>query len=152
MIALHLILGAGSHAVIAQVVEAKFGSGAVSDVASVHLFALFRFHLVLDAADGQAEKFVEIAHPFGVAAGEEIVGGNELAIFAGKSVEIKRESCDEGFTFSGAHFCNVVLRERTPADELLIEVDHVALQVVTADGDCLSYESSGGMLVCSVSS
>ena len=52
MTTLNLLVRGGRHAIVAEVVEAKFGISAVSDVATVCLPALRRRHLVLDAAYG----------------------------------------------------------------------------------------------------
>jgi hypothetical protein len=80
VIALHLVVLAGGHAVVAQVVETELGGGAVGDVAAIHLAAQIGRHLLLDAADGQAEETVEVAHPLGVAAREVVVDRDELGV------------------------------------------------------------------------
>ena len=73
MAALDLFFLARGHAVVAQIIEAELGVRAVGDVAIVLLAADARRLVVQNAADGQAEKFVNRAHPFGVARGEVIV-------------------------------------------------------------------------------
>jgi len=45
---------------------------------------------VHDAADGQAEKFVDRAHPFRVARGEVVVDRNKVPPRAGEGIEINR--------------------------------------------------------------
>ncbi len=73
MSALHLLLLAERHAVVAQIIEAELRVRAVGDVAIVLLAADVRRLVVQNHADRQAEKFVDRAHPFRVARGEIIV-------------------------------------------------------------------------------
>jgi len=59
--------------VVAQVVEAELVVRAVGNVEAVRGLALRVLHLVLDAADRQAEELVDPTHPLGVALGEVVV-------------------------------------------------------------------------------
>ena len=89
--------------VVAQVVEAELVVGAVGDVGGVGLLAVTGRRLrqalvfgdsqsgskrkalvVLDAADGQAEGVVDLAHPLGVALGQVVVDGNDVDARAGE--------------------------------------------------------------------
>jgi len=74
--------------VVAQIVEAEFVVGAVGDVAGVVFVSLLVGQAVDDAADGQAEEFVDLAHPFGVAFGQIVVHGHDMDAFAGQCVQI----------------------------------------------------------------
>ena len=58
--ALDLLLARRGHAVVAQIIEAELGVRAVGDVHRVLLAAQIGRLIVLDAADGQAEKTVEL--------------------------------------------------------------------------------------------
>ena len=145
MVALHLVLLARGHAVVAQVVEAELRSGAVGDVAVVHLAPEVVGHELLDAADGNAEKIVDVAHPLGVAAGEVVVGGDELRVAAGESVEVERKRGDEGLALAGGHFGDLAFVERDAADELHVVVHHVPREFVLAHGDLAAVEAAGGV-------
>ena len=146
MVALHLVLLARGHAVVAQVVETKLGGGAVGDVAVVHLAPEIVGHELLDAADGDSEELINIAHPLGVAAGEVVVGGDELRVAAGEGVEVERERGDEGLALAGGHLGNLALVERDAADELHIVVHHVPREFVLAHGNLAAVEATGGVL------
>ncbi len=58
MVTLDLIFLARGHAVVAQVIETEFTSGAVSDIAGIHFPARFGGHLLLYTADGQTEEII----------------------------------------------------------------------------------------------
>ena len=91
MAALDLLLLARGHAVVAQIIEAELGVRAVGDVAGILLAADVRRLVVQNAADGQAEKFVNRAHPFRVARGEIIVHRHDVDAAAGERIEINRQ-------------------------------------------------------------
>ena len=146
MLALHLFGGAEGHAVVAQVVEAELGGGAVGDVARVGLLALLAAHLVLDAADGEAEVAEEVAHPLGVAAGEVVVDRDELAVAAGEGVQVKGQGGDEGLAFAGRHLGDLLLVQGDAADELDVEVHHLPGLFVVADDGRGAAEAAGGVL------
>ena len=69
---LHAILQVELH-VVAQVIEAEFVVSAVGYVGGVGFAALLVVEIVDDYADAQAQKTVELAHPFGVALGQVVV-------------------------------------------------------------------------------
>ena len=81
--ALDHVLAAHGH-VVAQVVEAELGVGAVGDVGVVLRAALLRRHVGLDDADLEAEEAVHLAHPLGVALGQVVVDGDEVGAVAGE--------------------------------------------------------------------
>jgi hypothetical protein len=146
VVALDLVLLARGHAVVAEVVEAELGGGAVGDVAAIHLAADLGGHLLLDAADGEAEEIVEVPHPLGVAAGEVVVDRDELGVPAGEGVEVERQRGDEGLALAGGHFGDLALVQGDAADELDVEVHHVPGQLVVADQDLAADEAAGGVL------
>ena len=125
MAALDLFVAGGGHAVVAQVVEAELGVGAVGDVAGVGLAAFRWRHLVLDAADGESERAEQRAHPIRVPLGEVVVDGDDMDAESGQGVEIDRQGGDEGLALTGLHFRDHAAVERDAADELDIEVDHL---------------------------
>ncbi len=131
--ALDLLVLGGGHAVVAEVVEAELGVGAVGDVAGVFGAAFPRRHLVLDAADGEAEEAVNGTHPLRVAAGEVIVDGDDVDAEAGQGVEVNGQGGDEGFAFTGLHFRDHAAMQGDAADELDVEMDHFPEDRMVAD-------------------
>ena len=84
--ALDLLVLGGGHAVVAEVVEAEFGVGAVGDIARILGAALPGRHLVLDGADRQTEVTEQRPHPLGVAFGEIVIHGDDMHAEAGQGV------------------------------------------------------------------
>ena len=120
---LHTLLGAGDH-VVAQVVEAELGVGAVGDICLVGRALELERHVVLEQTDGHAKVLVDAAHPLGVALGQVIVDGNDVHALAGDGVEVTGQGGDEGLAFAGLHLGDMPLVQRHGADELHIEVTH----------------------------
>ena len=108
--------------VVAQIVEAVFVVGAVGDVARIGLLALGIVEAVDDHADGHAEEVVDLAHPFGVAAGEVVVDGDDVDALAGQRVEIDRKRRDQRLAFAGLHLGDVALMQHHAADQLDVEM------------------------------
>ena len=77
--------------VVAQVVEAELGVGAVGDVGVVGLDLVLGLLHVLQHAPGEPEQVVDRAHPLGVAAGEVVVDGDDVDALAGERVEADGE-------------------------------------------------------------
>ena len=121
--ALHTLLGAGDH-VVAQVVEAELGVGAVGDIGLVGRTLELERHIVLQQADGHAQVLVDAAHPLGVALGQVVIDGNDMHALAGDSVEVAGQGGDEGLAFAGLHLGDVALVKRHGADELHVKVTH----------------------------
>ena len=135
--ALHLLFARGGHAVVAQVIETELGVRPVGDVHGVLLAAEIGRLIVLDAAAGQTEEAVELAHPFGVAAGEVIVHRHEMRAAAGERVKIERQRGDERFAFAGRHFRDPPAMQNDAADQLHIEVHHVPRHRLIADRESI---------------
>ena len=124
MAALHLFLGALSHAVVAQIIEAHFRVGAVGDVAVVHFPPGTGWLVMLDATHGQSQESVKRSHPFGVTSGQVIVHRHHMHAAAGQGIQVNRQGGYEGFTFTSRHLGNVSFMQGVTADELYIEVNH----------------------------
>ena len=75
-----------------------------------------------DHADGEAEEIVDLAHPFGVAAGEVVVDGDDVDALAGQRVEIDRKGRDQRLAFAGLHLGDVALMQHHAADQLNVEM------------------------------
>ena len=103
------------------------------DVAGVLRLALPGVHGVLDATDREAEELEHAADPLGVAARKVVVHGDELAVVAGKRVQVQRHGGDERLAFAGGHFRDLALMEHDAADDLHVERDHVPHELVAAD-------------------
>ncbi len=78
-----------------------------------------------DHADGEAEAAIERAHPFGVAASQVIVDGDEVDAAAREGVQRRGQSGDESLALAGFHFRDFAFVKDDPADQLHVEVAHV---------------------------
>ena len=74
-----------------------------------------------DQTDGQPHESIELAHPFGLEAGEVIVDGNDMDALAGKRVEDGGQRCGQGFALAGAHLGDSALMQHDAADHLHVE-------------------------------
>lgn len=108
--------------VVAQIIEAEFVVGRVGDVGRIGVVALFVGQSVHDAAHLQAEKFVNLAHPAGVALGQIVVDGDDVDTLAFERVEIDRQCGHQGFAFAGLHFGDHAIVQHHAAQQLNIEV------------------------------
>ena len=139
--ALHHVLAAHGH-VVAQVVEAELGVGAVGDVGVVLRAALLRRHVGLDDADLEAEEAVDLAHPLGVALGQVVVDGDEVGAVAGERVEVHGHGGDERLALAGLHLGDVAVVEDDAAQHLDVEGPHAerALGRLAGDGERLEQQ------------
>jgi hypothetical protein len=96
--------------------------GAVGDVALVLALALLIVEAVHDDAHREAEEFVDLAHPFGVALGEIVVDGDDVDAASREGVQVDREGGDQRLAFTGLHFRDFALVQHHAADELDVEV------------------------------
>ena len=134
-------LGVGDH-VVAQVVEAELGVGAVGDIRLVGLLALGGLRTVLDEADLHAEEAVDLAHPLAVALGEVIVDGDDVDTGPREGVEVAREGGHERLALAGLHLCDLPRVQDHAADELDVEVTQPdgALGCLADDGERLGHQ------------
>src|SRR5208282_652074 len=75
-----------------------------------------------DAADGQAERVVNAAHPLRVAAGEVVVDGDNVHPAPAQRVEVGGQRGSQRLAFAGAHFRDAALVKKHAADELDVKV------------------------------
>ncbi len=120
---LDLLLEGGGH-VVAQIVEAELGVRAVRDVGGVGRALLLVGLVVLEHADGQAEAFVDRAHPVRVAAGQVVVDRDDVDALGRQGVEDDRERAREGLALAGAHLRDLAVVQHHAADQLHIEMAH----------------------------
>src|SRR4051794_17843108 len=107
--------------VVAQVVEAELGVGAVRDVGAVGLVALVERHLRLDERRAHPEGVPDGLRPLGVTLGEVVVDRDEVHVPAGESVQVQRLDGDERLPLARAHLGDVALVEDDPAHALHLE-------------------------------
>ena len=117
-------LGALILHVVAQIVEAELVVGGVGDVAGIGRAPLLVGKAVHDDAGGQAEEAVDAAHPFGVAAGEIVVDGDDVDALADKRVEVDGQRGDQRLAFAGAHLGDAAIVKNHAADQLHVEGTH----------------------------
>ena len=110
--------------VVAQIVEAELIVRAIGNVAGISRLALTIIEAVHNGAGRHAEEAIELAHPFGVAAGEVIVDGNDVHALSGERVEIDGQRCHQRLALTGAHFGDGAPVQHHAADQLHIEVTH----------------------------
>ena len=142
VISLHLHRRVLRHAVVSQVVEAKFAGGTVGDVFFVHLPTQLARLVILDTTDSESEPFKEIPHPLGVASSEVVVHGDDVNSHPGESVEKDGERCDESFTLTGCHFRNHAAVKSDTSNKLNVEVHHLPLDRMIADVPLLTAETA----------
>ena len=145
MPALHLLLAAGGHAIIAEVVEAEFAVRAVGDVALVLLAPELRHLVVLNNADGESEESVELSHPLRIALGEVVVHRDDMDAASGEGVQVNGERADECLALAGGHFCDTAAMQHHAADELHIEMNHVPGEGISAHHEFASAEPAGAV-------
>ena len=121
MPALHHV-GGGIFHVVAEIVEAELVVGAVGHVGGVLRAALVVGEVMHDAADGEAEKLIDLAHPAGVALGEVVVDGDDMNAASGERVEIDGERGDERLAFAGLHLGDLAVMQNHAAHELDVEM------------------------------
>ena len=101
--------------------------------------------VVQDAADREAEKFIDRAHPFAVARCEIIIHRHHMDAATRERVEINRQRADERLAFARGHFRNVAGVERITADELHIERHHLPAQRMFAHDDVRAAQAAAGV-------
>jgi hypothetical protein len=121
--ALRAILQAELH-VVAEVVEAEFVVGAVSDVGAVSVLAFAVVEIVDDHAHAQSQGFVEAAHPLGIAFGQVIVHRDHVHAPAFQRVEIGRQGGHQSLSFTGLHFGDFAAVKHHAAHQLNVEMAH----------------------------
>ena len=144
--ALDLLVAAGRHAVVTEVVEAELAIGPIGDVALVLRAAHLGGLVVLDDAGGQSEEAVELAHALGIAAREVVVHRHDMDAASGEGIKVDGEGRHEGLSLTGRHLGDASLVEHHAADELDVEVDHVPGVLVVADRELHADHAAGGAL------
>ncbi len=146
MAPLHLLLGAQHH-VVAQVVEAELGVGAVGDVGLVGLPPLGRLHAVLQGGHRETQELVDRAHPGRVAAGQVVVDRDHVHAAPGEGVQIDRHGGDQGLALAGLHLGDGALMQHDRAHDLDVEGAHArgALRRLARHREGLGHEIVQGL-------
>ena len=146
MATLHLLLLAGSHPVVSQVVKPELGVGSVGDVTEI-LFAPDVGRLVMkDATHGETKKPVNSSHPLAVAGGQIVVHRHNVNTTASESIQVNRQGCHQSFAFTGGHFSYPAGMKCVAANQLHIKRDHFPRERVSANNDVLSAQAAAGVL------
>ena len=110
--------------VVAQIVKAKFVVRAISNITGVGGLFLRCALACVDHTDTQTQCLVQRAHPFRVTTRQIVVYRDHVDPIARDRVEVDRQGRYQGFTLTGAHFCNTPVVQGHTADHLNIKVTH----------------------------
>ena len=143
--ALDLLLAAGGHAVVAKVIEAELAVRAVGDVALVLLASVLRHLVVLNDADGEPEKSIELTHPLRIALGEVVVNSHHMDAASGEGVQVNSQRADERLALAGGHFGNAAAMQHHATDQLHIEMNHVPGEGISTHHELASAEAAGAI-------
>ncbi len=119
--ALHAVLQRRGH-VVAQVVKAELRVGAVGDVAGVLLLAGRVIIALLDRRNADPQRVIDRFHPFGIAAGQVVVDGDQVDAVACQRVEKDREGRGQGLALAGAHLRDRAVVQDHSSDQLDVVV------------------------------
>ena len=82
-------------------------------------------HLLLNAADLHAKRFVDRPHPVGIALGEVVVHRGEMGTLPFQRGQIQRQRGGERLAFARLHLDDRVVMHGRAAKKLHIEVPHI---------------------------
>ena len=138
--ALHKLALVPRH-VVAQIIKTELVVRAIRDVGIVLFAALRRLLVGDDASDAHAKEPVDAAHKFALVAGEVVVDGDHMHALAFERIEVARQGCDQGLTFTGLHFRDIAPMQCRTAHELHVKVTHAqcALRSLTYGGERLRH-------------
>ena len=109
MAALYQVFRRASH-IVTQVIKAKLIVCTIGDIAQVGLPSIFAIGLMLVyTINGQPMKIKDRPHPLGISSGKIIVNRNHVYTFSGQGIQVNRERCHQGFTFTRGHLSNFTL-------------------------------------------
>ena len=135
--------------VVAQIVEAELVVGPVGHVGAVLLAPLLIVEAMHDAAHGEAQELVNLAHPGGVALGQVVVHRDHVHALAFERVQIDRQGRDQGLAFAGRHLRDLALVEDDAADKLhvVMALAERALRGFARNGEGLDEQVLQGLAV-----
>ena len=128
--------------VIPQVVKTELIVGTKGNIAGIGLTTLVRVRAVLvDTIHRQTEEHINRSIPLAITFRQIIVDGHHVYTFMRQGVEVHRQRCHKGLTFTGSHLRNrpallfVVLHravQHHATEQLHIIVHHVPRDLVAA--------------------
>ena len=77
---------------------------------------------MIDTADSQPQRVVNLPHPNGVSSGKVIIDGHHMDALAGNSVEIRRQGGDQSLALACPHLGDFPLMQNNPAQKLDIKM------------------------------
>ena len=116
----HQVVDVGDQ-LVAQHVEADLVDRAVGDVALVRRPPLLGRRVGRDPADGQPQRLDQRAHPFGVAAGEVVVDGDDVHVAAADRVAGRGDRTRQRLALTGGHLHDVAGQHPQRALQLHVE-------------------------------
>ena len=119
--ALHHFLFVDDH-VVTQIVKTELIIGTIGDIAVISLTARIVIHIIQDAADGQTQEAVHLAHPLRVTAGQIVIDGHDMYALALQRVQLSRKQSHLRLAFTCLHFSNTALMQDHTADQLYVEM------------------------------
>ena len=111
----------GEGEIVAQVVETEFVVGCVRNVSRISRAFLFGRLAGLRYTDGQAQEFIDRAHPVSVALRQVFVDGHDVHAIRAKRIKVRRQRRHQRLAFTSAHFSNIAVVKHHAADELYVE-------------------------------
>ena len=162
---LHALVQIGDDQVVAEIIEAVLVVRAIGDVGAIGFMPgagaevleplvggiigriVEERGIVLNDADREPERMVELAHPLRIAFGQVVVDSDEVNAFSFKRIQIERQRGDQGFPFAGLHFGDAAFMQDHAADQLHVEMPHVQLAAghFAADGEGLRQDVVQGL-------
>ena len=103
-----------------------------------------------DKTHRKAEIFIDLSHPFRVAAGKIIVDGDDVNPLARKGVEVGGKGGHKGLAFTGFHFADTSLMKHDTAGYLNREMLHFKHSPgrLAADGKGVGQNVVKGLALC----
>src|SRR5664280_488236 len=89
----------------------------------------------------QAMEFIDRAHPFRVAFRKVIINCYNMHSPACQSIKENRKSCNNCFSFTGSHLCDLPLMKGNTTNELNIIMDHIPGYLISSGNPLIAPKS-----------
>ncbi len=133
--------------IVTQIVKAVFVVGAVGDICGIGL-TLGRCRQARHVnAHAHAKELEQRTVVFGVTLGQVVVDGDYVHAFTAQGVQVGRQGCGQGFTFTGTHLGDAAIVKHHAAQQLDIKVAHTeyALARFAHHGECFRDQALYGL-------
>ena len=127
-IPLYQLLLINNH-IVTQVIEAELIIRHVSDVAGIGCPALISCASIEHHAYGQAQRFMDLSHPFCVTVSQIIVYRNNMDALAFQRVQICGKRRYQRLSFTGLHLGDTALMQNNSSDQLypvMLHAEHTS--------------------------